>query len=102
MPKRVQRKRVKGWTKPDGCVYVGRGSKWGNPYVVGGVYPSMTGTMNPITLDESLYRYEVYVNSHIKLGYLNLSELKGKDLMCWCSLSQKCHADILLELANKE
>ena len=35
MPKRIQRKRTKGWRKPDGAVYVGRGSKWGNPFVVG-------------------------------------------------------------------
>lgn len=29
-----------------------------------------------------------------------VAELKGKDLACWCRLDQKCHADILLELAN--
>ena len=27
-------------------------------------------------------------------------ELRGKHLMCWCSLDQPCHADVLLELAN--
>lgn len=31
-PKRIQRKRVKGWRMPEGAVYVGRGSKWGNPF----------------------------------------------------------------------
>lgn len=96
MPKRIQRKRVKGWKKPDNCVYVGRGSKWGNPYVVGGSYP------NPITLGESLQLYKTHIEDHIMLSFLDLSELKGKDLMCWCPLDQKCHADILLELANKE
>lgn len=35
MPKRIQRRNTKGWRKPEGAVYVGRGSKWGNPYVVG-------------------------------------------------------------------
>ncbi|GAB3656616.1 DUF4326 domain-containing protein [Glycomyces tarimensis] len=34
MPKRIQRKRVKGWRMPAGAIYVGRGSKWGNPFRV--------------------------------------------------------------------
>ena len=28
------------------------------------------------------------------------SELRGKNLACWCPLDQPCHADVLLELAN--
>jgi hypothetical protein len=32
MPERIQRKRTKGWRMPEGAVYVGRGSKWGNPF----------------------------------------------------------------------
>jgi hypothetical protein len=31
-PQRIQRKRVKGWRMPEGAVYVGRGSRWGNPF----------------------------------------------------------------------
>lgn len=34
MPERIQRKRTKGWRMPEGAVYVGRGSKWGNPFRV--------------------------------------------------------------------
>jgi len=34
-PIRIQRKRTKGWKKPENAVYVGRGSEWGNPFVVG-------------------------------------------------------------------
>jgi hypothetical protein len=30
----------------------------------------------------------------------DVSSLRGKDLACWCSLDQPCHADVLLELAN--
>lgn len=33
--KRIQRRRTKGWRMPDNTVYVGRGSKWGNPYALG-------------------------------------------------------------------
>lgn len=32
MPQRIQRRRIKGWRMPEGAVYVGRGSKWGNPF----------------------------------------------------------------------
>jgi hypothetical protein len=30
-----------------------------------------------------------------------IAELRGKDLACWCPLDQPCHADALLELANR-
>lgn len=33
-PRRIQRRRSKGWRAPDGAVYVGRGSKWGNPFAL--------------------------------------------------------------------
>lgn len=35
MPKRIRRQRTKGWKMPEGAVYVGRGSRWGNPFRVG-------------------------------------------------------------------
>lgn len=28
------------------------------------------------------------------------AELRGKNLACWCSLDQPCHADVLLKIAN--
>ena len=34
-PNRIQRRRLKGWRMPKGAIYVGRGSRWGNPYRVG-------------------------------------------------------------------
>jgi hypothetical protein len=30
-----------------------------------------------------------------------VEELRGKDLACWCREDQACHADILLEKANR-
>ena len=35
MPERLQRQRTKGWRMPPDTVYVGRPTKWGNPYSVG-------------------------------------------------------------------
>ena len=32
LPRRIMRKAAKGWRLPPETVYVGRGSKWGNPF----------------------------------------------------------------------
>lgn len=39
IPRRIQRRRTKGWTMPPGAIYVGRPTKWGNPFVVGEMQP---------------------------------------------------------------
>lgn len=31
-PTRIQRKRTKGWKMPEGAIYVGRPTQWGNPW----------------------------------------------------------------------
>ena len=83
----------KVWNKkdkncPKNAIYVGRPSKWGNPYKIG-----IDGTR-----EEVIELYKKWLSNQ---KYLNLEELKGKDLVCWCK-PLPCHADILLELANKE
>lgn len=35
-------------------------------------------------------------------NYPPLSDLRGKDLACWCGLNDPCHGDVLLYLANRE
>lgn len=92
-PRRIQRKRIKGWRMPENTIYVGRPSKWGNPYGVGVSFE---------TLEECLNEYRDYLKYCIKDGSLDLKEIKGKNLACWCGLDEKCHADILLRLANNE
>lgn len=44
MPTRIQRRRTKGWRAPAGAVYVGRGSRWGNPYRIGDTQVRVPGT----------------------------------------------------------
>ena len=77
---------------PPEAIYVGRPSKWGNPYRIG-----KDGSRTEVI---KLYRYYLAMAN---LGHttLNLGELRGKDLICWCA-PLPCHADILLELANQE
>lgn len=72
---------------PAGAVYVGRPTKWGNPFVIG-----KDGTRAEVI---RMYRY--YLNDS-RLVF-DLDELRGRDLVCWCS-PEECHADVLLEAAN--
>ena len=73
-----------------GAIYVGRPSKWGNPFVIG-----QHGDR-----EEVLRRYRKYLLSRQDLLDA-LPELRGHDLECWCA-PEPCHADILLEMANAE
>ncbi len=83
--KRVQRLRRKGYRTPENTKYVGRPTKWGNPFA-----------LTVYGLDESLRLYEQYIDEKIANNELDLRELEGKNLSCWCSLNKECHADILL------
>ena len=87
MPK-VYNKRDKNI--PSGAVYVGRPSKWGNPFKIG-----EHGTREQVI---EAYRLWILRGNPLKD---KLSELKGKDLVCWCA-PKPCHADVLLELANRQ
>ena len=91
------------------AVYVGRPSKWGNPFRgepedACGAYRGWLLGYQPVVLawypsvvvagNISMYRRMVLLT--------HLEELRGHNLCCWCSLSDECHGDTLLELANKE
>lgn len=67
-------------------VYVGRPSKWGNPFVIG----------KDGTRDQVLAKYHDYIRGSGLMR--DIHELRGKDLVCWCS-PDGCHANILRELA---
>ncbi|KKK62668.1 hypothetical protein LCGC14_3002020 [marine sediment metagenome] len=93
-------------TIPAGAVYVGRPSKWGNPITIRELkvlFPNDT----PLELQEKAVGwYKEYLVEDTRMHDTSLTkqaqeELKGKDLVCWCS-PLPCHADVLLELANKE
>lgn len=72
-------------TAPPGSVYVGRGSPYGNPFVIG----------KDGDRDEVCDRFEREI-----LPMLDLRPLKNKHLVCFCKPA-RCHADALLEAANK-
>lgn len=70
-------------------VYIGRPSKWGNPFVVG-----IDGTREQVV---AKYRDWIQTQPHLLEA---LPELKGKVLGCYCS-PQACHGDVLKELAEQ-
>ncbi len=69
-------------------VYIGRPSKWGNPFVVG-----RDGARG-----ECIELYELWVRENEEL-MAALGELRGLVLGCWCA-PRACHGDVLVRLAN--
>jgi len=87
--------RVVHCKKEEFDVYVGRGSRWGNPYShrEGTLAEHVVGSRS-----EAIQKFEEYLLSNEELME-SLSELKGKTLGCWCK-PKSCHGDILLRYAN--
>jgi len=76
-------------------ILVDRTTKWGNPFIVSYAHePSWN-----MSREESIQSYEKYLKSRPSLVSAAKSELRGHDLICWCS-PLPCHADILIEIAN--
>jgi hypothetical protein len=69
-------------------VYIGRPSKWGNPFVIG----------KDGSREDVIEKYEEWLFANEEL-YEAIIELRGKVLGCFCS-PLACHGDILAELAN--
>ena len=117
-PVRIQRKRTKGFKLPENTVCVTRGTKWGNPFVVhsdrgpdGKRYPmapevSVMAFRSMIEKEGAWFPVPMpWPKGKIPMQLTTLDdvrrELRGKNLACFCPLNQPCHADVLLELANK-
>ena len=131
-PTRLQRKRTAGSSLSDACKnpngykIVDRTTIYGNPFVVT-MYSSGWGVghlrrfdtesytgwiwygSGPIyfetqkaALEFSLSMFRAWAWLMIDRGDVDLEELRGKDLVCFCGLDAPCHADIWLELANDD
>lgn len=110
-PKRIQRKRTAGWRMPENTFYVGRPGDLGNPFPVD-VYGQegavdrhrrwITGHMSTLEMSQSstCHQGEISLVTLRQIVQRLICNLRGKNLACWCGPDQKCHADILLELAN--
>jgi hypothetical protein len=126
LPRRIQRKRTKGWKMPPNTVSVTRPGKWGNPFYIINEEgaPWITDARDP---SMPVLNYDVrellgmpaegpLLWSDARRAVVELfrqqccdrsfADLRGKNLACWCLLTNEhggkfyCHADIILERAN--
>lgn len=98
-PRRHQRSRKKGSRLPDGVVCVTRPGKWGNPFDDANTFRvylrlAIEGGINPDI------RYNPVIERIMDIAK-QIDDLRGKDLACWCALDKPCHADVLIEFANR-
>lgn len=75
---------------PQGAVYIGRGSPWGNRFVIG-----QDGTR-----DEVCDKYDAWLDTQPGL-LARLPGLQGRDLVCFCA-PRRCHGDSLRRRANPQ
>ena len=98
-------------------MYVGRGTKWGNPFRVGDPYfvmdiqayrrgqPLSEAEWKNYTAQDAVDCYRRWFRAQVGRSGFGLleearAELRGRDLVCWCHPAEVCHADYLLEIAN--
>lgn len=100
-PPRVRFTRGDG-THPQ-AVNVGPGSKWNNPIkkkdvdaLISSEPDIAAAVANGGWKDGAVILYRDFLLQ----AELDPTELRGKDLVCTCKLSDPCHADVLIELAN--
>lgn len=103
---------------PPNTIKVCRPGKWGNPFRIGGYFrigddrpnasirfswmEALCGPESGYTLIENAAMAVDFYRRLQANGYdKDFSLLHGKNLACWCPLDQPCHADVLLDLANR-
>ena len=78
-------------SRPPGSIYIGRPSKWGNPFVIG-----------PDGDREEVIRlYTEWIKTQPTLLKAAQTELQGRVLVCWCK-PLPCHGDVLARIAEGE
>lgn len=107
-PHRVQLSRKKGWKLPPNTVSVARPGRWGNPFsVVPDAEPGTpVGTRYTAmpSVAEAVAAFRRWVEDSPegqRLAAEARETLRGKNLACWCPLGGPCHAEVLLDIANK-
>lgn len=101
---------------PPNTVSVTRPGKWRNPFRIGGYFmigdpgggPFRMSWCESFAPDPKFTKIEDaamavdFFKRLLATGYhKDFSELRGKDLACWCKPGAPCHADVLLDLANR-
>lgn len=88
----------------DGARYVGRPTKWGNPYAHKPSAYDHTVTI-VATREDAVEKYHDWIMSTdaraVALRAEARRELRGRDLVCWCA-PKLCHAELLSMIANSK
>lgn len=120
-PHRIQRKRTAGWKAPASARYVGRGTRFGNPWKIehcgqfwivtwsgatrfdppNGAY-SVRCAYETTARTEAVRYYRDHLRAHPDIVQDVRQALAGVTLMCWCREDQACHADVLLAVTRGE
>lgn len=105
LPRRIQRRITRGWRMPEHAIYVGCGSLYGNPFRTARMPLELKygGAIMVATPAEVVEKYREWLKSTPEGRFVAecaARNLWGLDLVCWCSLDQPCHADVLLQIAN--
>src|ERR1700704_4375602 len=88
----------------DEAMFVGQGTKWANPFKK----PDIDALRGEPDVEAAYQRggwreaAKLLYREYLVDEGLDPRELRGKDLVCACKLGDPCHADVLLELANRE
>lgn len=124
-PKRIQR--TAEWKPSKGQIWVGARSKFNNPFAA--QMPGGESGLATMTRQYLVDDFREWMTTPLRWGHPaggpawvspssrdsmlgikyvdrfaiteNLEALRGKDLVCRCHIHQPCHADVLLELANR-
>jgi hypothetical protein len=94
---RLVRSRQAGSRLPEGTICCTRPGRWGNPYRDAATFRMMmergfAGLLQPNDYED---------HCHMQWIVDHVQELRGKTLACWCKKGKPCHADVLIEFANR-
>ncbi len=106
---RIQLRRTKGWRMPPDTLKADRTTMWGNPFAhqdpaiaVRMFRAWLIGSMRTATIFDCTVVLPGDLASRRARMRAELPMLRGYSLACWCRPGAPCHADVLLELANKK
>lgn len=103
-PVRIQLSRKKGFRLQEHsmsinglpAVKVTRPGRWGNPFKIGEV--SEFGDVPDA--ETAVMFYRAWIDKGLQRAAM-FAELRGKNLACFCKNGDPCHADVLMEIANR-
>lgn len=106
MPERLQLRRKRHWMMPPNTVSVARPTHWGNRFVIRPDLPvgSPIGSLYVAvgTAAQAVASYRQLLTDNPSIAEAARRDLAGRNLACWCRVGEPCHADVLLDFANRD